>query len=188
LLPMSDALKYAIETRARVEGEIVLVDEFLNHRVEPGLVDEIGVFLAKELAPCDAIVTSEASGIAPAYAVAGALGVDMVFAKKRPEPPSGALSRKIVSPTKGDTTWLVLSPRSIAGLARVAIVDDFLWGGRTALALVEMLREAGIEVAAAGFCVEKTFGDGRRLLEEAGIRVVAAAVITGIEKGRPVVA
>ena len=185
---MSTLLKHAILTRARVEGEIVLVDGFLNHRVEPKLVDEVGRFLAGALGPCQAIVTSEASGIAPAYAAASALGVDMVFAKKRPQPPTGSLSRRIVSPTKGDTTWLALAPRAIAGLERVAIVDDFLWGGRTALALVEMLREAGIEVTAAGFCVEKTFGNGRSLLEAAGIEVVSAAVITGIEGGRPVVA
>lgn len=184
---MSNALKQAILTRSRVDGEIVLVDGFLNHRVEPDLVQEVGEYLAKELGPADAVITSEASGIAPALVVASVMGVNMVFAKKRPHPPEVGLHRQINSPTKGDSPFLVLSPTAIAGLERVVIVDDFLWGGRTALALVEMLREAGIEVAAAGFCIEKTFGDGRQLLEEAGIRVVAAAIITGIEDGKPIV-
>lgn len=185
---MSEVLKNAIRTRARVNGEIVLVDGFLNHRVEPDLIEDVATFLAGELGPCDAVVTSEASGIAPALAVAAVLGVDMVFAKKRPAPPGEGHHRQVTSPTKGDSPFLVLSPAAIAGLGRVVIVDDFLWGGRTALALAEMLREAGIAVTGAGFCIEKTFGNGRRLLEEAGIPVVAAAVITGIIDGRPVVA
>ncbi len=185
---MSQALKQAILTRARVDGEIVLVDGFLNHRVEPDLIADIARFLVGRLGKCEAIVTSEASGIAPAYAVSEALGVPMVFAKKRTAPPPDTHHRQIISPTKGDRPWLVLSRAAISGLSRVAIVDDFLWGGRTALALVEMLREAGVEVTGAGFCVEKTFGDGRRLLEEAGIPVISAAVITGIEGGKPVVA
>ncbi len=184
---MSQALKHAIATRARVEGEIVLVDGVLNHRVEPGLIDDIALFLAGRLGPCEAVVTSEASGIAPAYAVAEALEVPMVFAKKRTAPTPDSHHRQIHSPTKGDQPWLVLSRTAISGLSRVAIVDDFLWGGRTALALVEMLREADIVVTGAGFCVEKTFGDGRRLLEEAGVSVSSAATITGIVDGIPIV-
>ncbi len=165
-----------------------MVDGFLNHRVDVALMGDIGTWLAAAIGSCDAIVTSEASGIAPAFATASALGVPMVFAKKRPGTPPGPVSRSVHSPTKGDTPWLHISPRALDGLERVAIVDDFLSRGRTAGALVEMLEESDLDVTCVGFCIEKAYEGGRSLLEDLGVRVVSAAVISGIEDGRPVVA
>lgn len=188
LEPVSDLLKSAIRAKGRVEGDLVMVDGFLNHRVDVALMADVGAWLADALGPCDAVITSEASGIAPAYATAAALGVPMVFAKKRPGPPPGPISRSVHSPTKGDTPWLHISPRALDGLERVAIVDDFLSKGRTAGALVEMLEESDLEVVGVGFCIEKAYEGGRALLEELGVRVVAAALISGIEERRPVVA
>ncbi len=185
---MSKLLRTAIVDRAKVSGELVMVDGFLNHRVEPELIADVARHLSDRLPDSDAIVTSEASGIAPAYSVAEFRKQPMIFAKKRPAIPASGHWRQIVSPTKGDVTWLVLSADAISGIGRAIIIDDFLWGGRTALALTQMLREAEVTVSGAGFCIEKTFGDGRRLLEAEGVRVVAAAVITGIEQGRVIVA
>jgi xanthine phosphoribosyltransferase len=187
LLAVSDELKKAIRQHGRVDGDLVMVDGFLNHRVDVGLVGHIGVWLAEALGPCDAVITSEASGIAPAYATAEALGVPMVFAKKRPGRPAGPISRNVHSPTKGDSPWLHLAPHVLEGLHTVVVVDDFLSRGRTALALAEMLEESGLEVTGIGFCIEKAYEGGRDLLEQAGVRVVAAATIGGIEEGRPVV-
>lgn len=185
---MSELLKTTIRSQGRVEGDLVMVDGFLNHRVDVALMAEIGRWLADAIGPCDAVITSEASGIAPAMATASALGVPMVFAKKRPGTPPGPISRSVHSPTKGDTPWLHISPRALEGLRTVAIVDDFLSKGRTAAALVEMLEESGLEIAAVGFCIEKAYEGGRTLLSDLGVRVVSAAVISGIEDGRPVVA
>jgi xanthine phosphoribosyltransferase len=182
-----DSLKNAIRDGGRVEGDLVMVDDFLNHRIDVRLMAEIGEWLADRLGPCDAIVTSEASGIAPALTTAIALDVPLVFAKKRPVRPEGPVSREVHSPSKGDRPWLSIAPRALGDSQRLALVDDFLSAGRTALALVEMLREAGREVGKAGFCIEKAYAGGRVLLEAAGIEVVAAAVVEGIVDGRPVV-
>lgn len=184
---MSELLKTAIREQGRVEGDLVMVDGFLNHRVDVALLADIGGWLAGAIGPCDAVITSEASGIAPAFATASALGVPMVFAKKRPGTPPGPISRSVHSPTKGDTPWLHITPTALAGLERVAIVDDFLSKGRTAAALVDMLEESGLDVTTVGFCIEKAYDGGRTLLEGHGVRVVAAAVVSGIEEGRPVV-
>jgi xanthine phosphoribosyltransferase len=185
---VSDLLKSTIRTQGRVEGDLVMVDGFLNHRVDVALMGDIGTWLAEAIGPCDAIVTSEASGIAPAFATATALRVPMVFAKKRPGTPPGPISRSVHSPTKGDTPWLHISPGALEGLERVAIVDDFLSRGRTAAALVEMLEESTLDVVCVGFCIEKAYQGGRALIEDLGVRVVSAAVVSGIENGRPVVA
>lgn len=182
---MSEALKNAILTTARVDGDLVMVDDFLNHRVDPVLMSDIGSWLAERLEPCEAVVTSEASGIAPALTTAAALGVPMVFAKKRPTPPEGAYTREVHSPTKGDRPWLSITPRALGSFKRVVLVDDFLAAGRTALALAEMLRESGCEITRAGFCIEKSAFGGRDRLEQAGVEVVSAAIIGGIVDGRP---
>ena len=66
------------------EGNVLKVDCFLNHQMDPELLDEIGRefhrrFADKEITK---VLTIEASGIAIAYSVARCFGVPMVFAKK----------------------------------------------------------------------------------------------------------
>ena len=73
-----------VAERGRVSGDLVLVDDFLNHRVDPIIIDEIGRQIAEhfiDLSP-DLIVTAEASGIPPAMATARYLPVPVVYAKK----------------------------------------------------------------------------------------------------------
>lgn len=185
---MSERLREAIRTRGRVSGELVLVDTFLNHKVDVELMTEIGAWLAARFEPVDAVVTSEASGIAPAFTTAMALGVPVVYAKKRHEPRAGVLSRQVESPTKGDRPWLELAPHILDGIHTALIVDDFLAGGRTALALAEMLEEAGVHIVGLGFAVERAWAGGRDRLEQAGFRVVAAATVMDVRDGRPVLA
>ncbi len=136
-----------IETEATVIGDQVLkIDHFLNHRIEPGFITEMGRELARRLAQFEpsVILTAEASGIAPGLVVAQALNVALVYAKKyAPQVESPAISRVIPSPTKGGETKLVLSQRYIVPRDRVVIVDDFLSNGRTAVALIEMARRPG---------------------------------------------
>ena len=60
-------LRHEVEQRARVEGSLIMVDEFINHRVDPGIMRNIGDDIARLLAPRDpeVLLTAEASGIAP---------------------------------------------------------------------------------------------------------------------------
>ena len=134
-----------IEAEATVIGDQILkIDHFLNHRIEPSFITEMGQELARRLAQFEptVILTAEASGLAPGLVVAQALNVPLVYAKKyAPQVDSPAIARVIPSPTKGGETKLVLSQRYIVPTDRVVIVDDFLSNGRTAVALVEMARE-----------------------------------------------
>lgn len=177
-----------IEAEATVIGDQILkIDHFLNHRIEPGFITEMGQELARRVAHFkpSVILTAEASGIAPGLAVAQALGVPLVYAKKyAPQVESPAISRVIPSPTKGGETKLVLSQRYIMGSDRVVIVDDFLSNGRTAVALIEMAREAGAEVLCASFIVEKRFKQGHAAIEALGVPVATLAQVEGLENGR----
>jgi len=181
-----------IEAEATViDDEILRIDHFLNHRIEPAFIVELGRELARRLSAFHPtmILTAEASGIAPGLVVAQALNVPLVFAKKyapQVEPPE--LSRVIPSPTKGGRTRLVVSRRMVPVGARVVVVDDFLANGRTAAALVEIAREAGAEVLGAGFIVEKRFRNGHQLMAQLGIPVATLVQIERLENGRAVLA
>lgn len=65
-------------------GNILKVDSFLNHQIDPILIKQMGKeiadhFMNKEVTK---VVTIETSGIAIALTTAFELGVPMVFAKK----------------------------------------------------------------------------------------------------------
>ena len=176
-----------IEAEATVIGDQILkIDHFLNLRIEPSFITEMGQELAKRLAHFEpsVVLTAEASGIAPGLVVAQALDVPLVYAKKyAPEVESPAIARVIPSPTKGGETKLVLSQRYIVPTDRVVIVDDFLSNGRTAVALVEMAREAGAEVLCASFIVEKRFKHGHAAIETLGVPVCTLAQVEALENG-----
>jgi xanthine phosphoribosyltransferase len=173
---------------ATVEHDRILkIDHFLNHRIEPEFMAALGAALAERVRPFapDLLLTAEASGIAPALAVAFALGVPVVYAKKYApvvEPP--ALSRIVPSPTKGGDTRLVVSARYLPAGARVALIDDFLANGKTALALAEITADAGATTVVAGFLVEKLFQGGRAPLAARGIPIAALAQVARLESGR----
>lgn len=179
-----------IEAEATIIGDQILkIDHFLNHRIEPAFITELGRELARRLSAYQpsVILTAEASGIAPALIVAQTLNVPLVYAKKyAPEVESPFISRVIPSPTKGGETKLVLSQRYILPGARVVIIDDFLSNGRTAAALVEMAREAGAVVLGAGFVVEKRFKLGHRSLEAMDVPVATLAQVERLENGKAI--
>lgn len=180
-----------IEAEATIIGDQILkIDHFLNHRIEPAFIVELGHELARRLSAFhpNLILTAEASGIAPGLVVAQALSVPLVYAKKySPQVESPSLSRVIPSPTKGGETKLVLSQRYVLPGQRIVIVDDFLSNGRTAVALVEMAREAGAEVLAAGFIVEKRFKKGHEAIERLGVPVATLAQVARLEDGKAVI-
>lgn len=185
-----DPLVRRIEAEATIIGDQILkIDHFLNHRIEPAFITELGRELARRLSAYQPsiILTAEASGIAPGLVVAQALSIPLVYAKKyAPEVESPFISRVIPSPTKGGETKLVLSQRYIPPGARIVIIDDFLSNGRTAVALVEMAREAGAEVLGAGFVVEKRFKLGHQAMEALQVPVATLAQVERLENGKAI--
>ena len=178
-----------IESERSVDGQILRIDHFLNHRIEPGFIFELAHELARRLSSFqpNIILTAEASGIAPALIVAQTLNVPMVYAKKySTQVEAPALSRQIHSPTKGDNTRLVISSPYTKPGQRAAIVDDFLANAPPPAALIDMAREAGAEVLGAGFVVEKRFKHGREYLESLHVAVSSLAQVEHLENGRAI--
>ncbi len=177
-----------IAARARIEGELLLVDEFLNHRVEPDVIKAVGVQLAERFGTTqpDVVLTSEAGGIAPALACAAELGLPMIYAKKYVGPGNRyTYAREVSSPTKGTEYRVEVARRVLAPGTRVLIVDDFLSRGRTAEALGDIAEEASCELVGFGFVIEKTFQGGRRRLEDRGWSVESLVIVDSMTDGIP---
>jgi len=165
-------LRAAVLRYGRVEGDLLKVDDFLNHRVDAGLLAAIGADLVRRFEPPDLLLTAEASGIPPALACALHLGVPMVFAKKYLGPGSRhAFFREVHSPTRGSEYRVEVERRVLPGGLAVLVVDDFLAGGSTAEALGEIAEEAACSVVGLTFVIEKAYQKGRERLEAHGWRV-----------------
>jgi xanthine phosphoribosyltransferase len=184
-IPLVD-LHTAVRERARIEGGLVLVDEFLNHRVEPDVMASVGRALAESfssMAP-DLILTAEASGIPPALACSTAMGLPMVYAKKYLGTGDRySFAREVTSPTKGVEYRVEVARRVLPPGMRVIIIDDFLARGRTAEALGEISVEAGCELLGFGFAIEKCWQGGRQRLEHHGWLVHSVVAIEAIDGG-----
>lgn len=183
----ADPLRAAIMRWGRVEGTLLKVDDFLNHRVDPDLITAVGDSLADRFTTAlpDLVLTAEASGIAPALACALRLQLPMVFAKKYLGPGGRDVHfREVYSPTRGMEYRVEVFRRALFPGLRVLIIDDFLAGGRTAEALGEIAEEAACSVIGLGFAIEKTFQEGRRRLTAHGWRVEALARVASLEGGR----
>ncbi len=175
----------------QVLGENILkVDSFLTHQVDYQLMKEIGKAFADHFknAGITKVVTIEASGIAPAIYVAESLGLPMVFAKKAKNitMTEGILTAEVYSFTKQVTSQVSIASKFISQDDKVLIIDDFLANGQAAKGLIEIITQAGAEVAAVGIVVEKSFQDGRELLEKEGVNVVSLARLAAFENGQVV--
>lgn len=164
---------------------ILKVDSFINHQVDPTLMDACGKELARRFQPVGAtkVLTAEISGIAPALMTAIYLGVPVVYARKH-KPitmPDQVFLTLSPSHTKGHTVELIVSPEYLAGGERVLIIDDFLASGATILGLVRLAQTAGAVLVGIGAVVEKTFEGGRAALEYLGVPIEALARIRSME-------
>lgn len=174
-----------------VLGENILkVDSFLTHQVDFSLMKEIGQVFAEHFrdAGITKVVTIEASGIVPAVYTAEALGVPMIFAKKSKNitMTEGILTAEVYSFTKQVTSTVSIAGKFLESSDKVLVVDDFLANGQAAKGLIKIIEEAGAEVAAVGIVIEKSFQDGRSLLEAQEQTVLSLARIDRFENGKVV--
>ena len=164
---------------------ILKVDSFVNHQVDPNLMNEAGKEFAKLFKEIGAtkILTAEISGIAPAVATGLHLSLPVVYARKR-KPitmPDQVLLTLAPSHTKGRTVELIVSPEYLAGGERVLIIDDFLATAATIMGLVRLAETAGAIVVGIGALIEKGFEGGRELLKPLGVPVYSLATIQSME-------
>ena len=187
------ALKDRILKEGRNLGNGILkVDGFINHQVDPTLMNECGRELAARFSRVGAtkVLTAEISGIAPAVATALHLGLPVVYARKS-KPitmPDQIFLTLAPSHTKGRTVELIVSPEYLAHGERVLIIDDFLATGQTILGLARLAQAAGSTIVGIGAVIEKTFEGGRDVLKPLGVPIESLAIITDMSDGKIVLA
>jgi len=164
---------------------ILKVDGFINHQVDPMLMDACGRELARRFANVRAtkVLTAEISGIAPALTTALHLGLPVVYARKT-KPitmPDQVFLTTAPSHTKGRMVELIVSPEYLADGERILIIDDFLASGATIWGLVRLAQTAGATIVGIGALIEKVFEGGRDLLKPLGVPIESLAVIRSLD-------
>lgn len=164
---------------------ILKVDGFINHQVDPALMDACGREFARRFKDLGAtkVLTAEISGIAPALTTALHLGLPVVYARKH-KPitmPDQVLLTLSPSHTKGRMVELIVSPEYLAGGERLLIIDDFLASGATVEGLVRLAQIVGAQVVGIGALIEKIFEGGRAALAHLNVPIEALARIRSME-------
>jgi xanthine phosphoribosyltransferase len=166
---------------------ILKVDGFINHQVDPMLMEECGKAFAEIFSDVGAtkILTAEISGIAPAVFTGVHMNLPVVYARKsKPVTmPDQVFLTLAPSHTKGRMVELIVSPEYLAGGEKVLIIDDFLASGATILGLVRLAQTAGAKLVGIGALVEKTFEGGREALSYLDVPIKSLVGITNMDDG-----
>ena len=155
-------------------GNVLKVDSFLNHQIDPELSQAMGEEFARLFkdAGIDRVLTVEASGIAIGVMTALTLHAPLVFA------------HRVFSYTKKEYSDILVLQKFLPAGENVLIIDDFLANGEAALGLAKLVEEAGSKVAGIGIAIEKAFQPGHQRLLDKGYHLEALASIASLEDGK----
>jgi adenine phosphoribosyltransferase len=128
-------------------------------------------------APIDLIAGIEARGFIFGAALAQRLGRGIVLLRKRNKLPGAVLGINYALEYGQDR--IEMHADAVTPGARVLLVDDLIATGGTALAGVQLLRQAGAEVGAAAFVIDLPALGGAARLRDAGVAVHALVDFEG---------
>jgi len=190
---LEDSPVHALEQKILTEGivlsdQVLKVDAFLNHQIDPVLMQQIGKEFAARFkdAGITKIITIEASGIAPAIMAGLELGVPVIFARKYQSLTlkDDLYRSKVFSFTKQTESTIAISNKHLHSTDKALVIDDFLANGQAALGLIDLIHQANAEVVGVGIVIEKSFQPGRDLLLEKGYRVESLARVLSLTDGK----
>ena len=179
-----------LEDRILAEGNvlspaILKVDSFINHQVDPVLMQEMGRDIANHFKDqgVTKVMTIESSGISPALFVACELGVPLLLLKKQSSAilKTDVIQTEVVSFTKEISYQLTLARKYLSDTDHVLLVDDFLANGEAATGALRLIRKANATVAGLGVLIEKSFQPGREKLNSQGLHVYSLARIAEMD-------
>ena len=161
--------------------EVLKVDSFLNHQIDPTFIMRMGQELADRFsgAGVTKVLTVEASGIAVAMAAALALKVPVVFAKKKQAvtQQGDMYSAEVYSFTRREAVHITVESKYLNNQDVVLIIDDFLAHGEALNGLACIVEQAGAALAGAGIVIEKRFQGGGEKLRAKGVKIESLAAI-----------
>ena len=179
-------LKEKIMNEGQVlSNDVLKVDTFLNHQLDPELMVSIGKEFAVRFRDegITKIVTIESSGIAPSVMAGLELQVPVVFARKKKSLTlqDDLYTSSVYSFTKEEENKISVGRKFLNDEDVVLIIDDFLAKGQAAIGLADIVSQANAEIAGIGIVIEKSFQDGGKILRKKGYRVESLARIQSLE-------
>lgn len=170
-----------------VSEDILKVDSFINHQVDPVLMQHIGEAFAEHFKDqgITKIATIESSGIAPALMTAMCMNLPLIILKKQPSKVlnDNLYQTEIASFTKETSYELTLSSKYIGENDHVLIIDDFLANGEAATGAIRLIRKAHATIAGIGVLIEKSFQPGHEKLVSQGFDVYPLVRIGKLSAG-----
>lgn len=163
------------------EGNILKVDSFLNHQIDIDVMRQMAYEFKRRFhgVEVNKILTIEASGIAIATLLGHLYDVPVVFAKKSQT--ANSTDDKYVAQAYSFThkkmNNVFISKPYLNATDKVLIVDDFLADGQAAHALIDLVHQAGAEVAGIGIAIEKGQQKGGSELRAEGVRLESLAIV-----------
>lgn len=167
------------------EGNILKVDSFLNHQIDIDIMRQMAYEFKRRFKGVEVnkVLTIEASGIAIATLLGDLYDVPVVFAKKNET--ANSTDDKYISQAYSFThkkmNNVFISKPYLHATDKVLIVDDFLADGQATHALIDLVHQAGGEVAGIGIAVEKGQQRGGSMLREEGYHVESIAIIDSMD-------
>jgi xanthine phosphoribosyltransferase len=157
--PVATELRRRIDKDGSITGQVIKVDRFLNHMVDPGLIDRLATELAGRFSghAIDKIITAESSGIMIAQAMARQLGVPFIYAKKKRTLTMGEYyAASSYSFTKQESTTLYVSREVLRAGERLLFADDFFAVGSTCQAITQIIDQAGAILVGTAVIINKS--------------------------------
>lgn len=167
------------------EGNVLKADRFLNHMIDPQLLDMIGAEFKRRFADkqINKILTIEASGIGIACFAAMHFKVPVVFAKKSQSKniDGEVYTAKIHSFTHNNDYSAIVSKKLLTPDDRILIIDDFLANGYALLGLISIVEQAGAALEGIGIAIEKCFQPGGQIIRNKGYRIESIAMVESMD-------
>jgi len=168
-------------------GNILKVDSFLNHQIDVAFLNKMGEEIKRLYGNCgvNKILTIEASGIGIACITAQFFDCPVLFAKKTKTKniASSVYKTQVRSFTHGTEYDVIVSKDFIGEGDNILIIDDFLAEGNALLGLIDLCEQAGARVVGCAIAIEKGFQNGRKKVEEKGVRVESLAIVESMTDG-----
>lgn len=169
-----------------IGDSIVKVDNFINHQIDPNFTMEMAKDIVEHFKDknFDKIVTIEVSGIPIAVFVGYLLNIPVIYAKKTQ---SKTMSKEVYkssvfSFTKNTTYDISIDKKFISEGDNLLLVDDFLANGRALNGLIDISKQANANVEGISILIEKSFQEGRELINSLGYEVYSLARVQKIEE------
>lgn len=167
------------------EGNVLKVDNFLNHQMDISLFNQMGEEWKRRFAgrPINKILTIEASGIGIACIAAQHFDVPVIFAKKAKSInlEGEMYVAEVESFTHKCKNQVIVAKKFLNPQDRVLIIDDFLANGYALQGLIQIVQSAGAAVEGIGIAIEKGFQPGGRVIRNLGYQLESLAIVEAMD-------